>query len=146
MLHKNNLKHFTTAVLIVIAMFLFLSNVNAQEPKSVILTLSKNAIANLNTAIKSDNPGLRKSAIYLAGKHSIEQATETLLDQLELEKNPSIRILIARVLYKIDNDKFINSIYVLASKDENIKVRKMAAAIYEVMRLEKSLEIVDANK
>ncbi|MEE9431332.1 MAG: hypothetical protein V3V16_09850 [Melioribacteraceae bacterium] len=145
MLYKSNSKLLTTIFLIVVVSLLG-SSIFAQKPKNVILELSENAIANLNTAIKSKNPGLRKSAIYLVGKHSIDEVSETLLIQLEIEKNPSIRILIARVLYKIDNEKYINNIYMLAEKDENKKVRKMATAIYKVMRLEKSFRIVDANK
>ena len=145
MIHLSNSKQLTTIFLVILVVLLLDSNIIAQEPKNVILALSENAIANLNTAIKSDNPGLRKSAIYLAGKHSIEEASKALLEQLELEKNPSIRILIARVLYRIGKDEFINDIHKLASIDENVKVRKMATAIYTVMQLEKSLNIADIN-
>ena len=145
MIHLSNLKQLITIFLVILIVLLLDSNIIAQEPKNVILALSENAIANLNTAIKSDNPGLRKSAIYLAGKHSIEEASKALLEQLELEKNPSIRILIARVLYRIGKDEFINDIHKLASIDENVKVRKMATAIYTVMQLEKSLNIADIN-
>ena len=85
------------------------------------------------------------SNLYIELKHSIEEASKALLEQLELEKNPSIRILIARVLYRIGKDEFINDIHKLASIDENVKVRKMATAIYTVMQLEKSLNIADIN-
>lgn len=143
MLHLSNSKQLATIFLVVIVASLLGSNIMAQEPKSVILKLSENAIGNLKTAIKSENPGLRKSAIYLAGKHSVDEVTETLLKQLELEKNPSIRILITRVLYIIGNDECMGDIYRLASKDNNLRVRRMATAIYEAMRLEKSFKITD---
>ena len=62
-------------------------------------------------AIKSDNNGLRKSGIYLAGKHSVSEVSETLVEQLDVETDPSLRILIIRVLYIIDNDRYIDEIY-----------------------------------
>lgn len=146
MLNQQNFKHIAAIYLLSIFVLLLSSKLIAQEPSNVIFALSENALANLNTAIKSENTGLRKSAIYFVGKYSIDEASEILLEQLDLEKDPSIRILITRVLYIIGNDKFMDNIYRLASVDENVKVRKMATAIYEAMRLEKSLLIVDSNK
>lgn len=145
MLSQHNFKSVTAIFLLTIVVLSLSSKLSAQEPSNVIFVLSENAIANLNTAIKSENPGLRKSAIYLVGKHSIEEVSETLLEQLELEENPSIRILITRVLYIIGNEECMSNIYKLASKDNNLKVRKMATAIYEAMRLEKSINIADVN-
>ena len=145
MLNQQNFKRITAIFLLTIFVLLLSSKLIAQEPSNVIFALSENALANLNTAIKSENPGLRKSAIYLVGKHSIEEVSETLLEQLELEKNPSIRILITRVLYIIGNHECMSNIYKLASKDNNPKVRRMATAIYEAMRLEKSINIADIN-
>jgi len=145
MLSQNNFNYIASIFLTIIAVIFLSSKLVAQEPSNVIFTLSDNALANLNTAIKSENSGLRKSAIYLAGKHSIEEVSETLLEQLELEENPSIRILITRVLYIIGNNEYVSEIYELASKDSNLKVRRMATAIYEAMRLEKSLNIADVN-
>ena len=145
MLNQQNFKRIATIFLLTMVVLFLSSKVIAQEPSNIIFELSDNALANLNAAIKSENPGLRKSAIYLVGKHSIEEVSETLLEQLELEENPSIRILITRVLYIIGNDECMSNIYRLASKDNNPKVRRMATAIYEAMRLEKSVNIADIN-
>ncbi|MCP5062240.1 MAG: hypothetical protein GY936_07245 [Ignavibacteriae bacterium] len=145
MLRQQKFNRFATIILSTIVVLVLSSKLMAQEPSNIIFTLSENALANLNTAIKSDNPGLRKSAIYLVGKHSIEEASETLLEQLELEKSPSLRILITRVLYIIGSDECMSNIYKLASNDNNLKVRKMATAIYEAMRLEKSINIADIS-
>ena len=145
MLNQQNFKRIAAIYSLSIFVLFLSSKLMAQEPSNVIFSLSENALANLTTAIKSENPGLRKSAIYLVGKHSIEEASETLLEQLELEKNPSIRILITRVLYIIGNNDCMSNIYRIASKDENLKVRRMATAIYEAMRLEKSFSIADIN-
>lgn len=145
MLNQQNFKRIAAIFLLTIISLFLSSKLLAQKPSNVIFVLNENAIANLKTGITSENPGLRKSAIYLVGKHSIEEVSETLIEQLELEKKPSIRILITRVLYIIGNDEYMSNIYRLASRDKNLKVRKMATAIYEAMRLEKSINIADIN-
>ena len=145
MLHQNNFSCSTTKLLVVVITLLSVSFIIAQEHKNVILNLDENALVSLNTAIKSDNTGLRKSAIYLAGKHAVEETTETLLSQLKREKDPSLRILIARVLYIIGNEKYMKDVYELAIKDENAKVRKMSSAIYSMMQVQKSINVAGLN-
>ena len=108
------------------AMILVLSaytNVNAQNGSNVVLSLNEEAIGNLKNAITADNPGLRKSGIYLAGKHSVREVSGTLLAQLEKEENPELKILIMMVLYIIDDSEFMDDIYNFAINEQNDRVR-----------------------
>lgn len=137
--------------LVVVLSFLFLSlfsniNINAQKNNSRIIELNKNEIGNLTNAIKSDNAGLRKSGIYLAGKYRVSELSETLLEQLKNEDQPELRILLVRVLFIIDDQKYIDNIYELAINDTHPRVRKMASAIYSVMNINNSESVVEVKK
>ncbi|MDX1700160.1 MAG: hypothetical protein R3250_06045, partial [Melioribacteraceae bacterium] len=92
-----------------------------------------------------ENPGLRKSGIYLSGKNYVTEVTETLAEQLKVETDPNLRILIMRVLYITGENKFMNDIQEVALFDNNSRVRKMADALYSVMQVEYSLNIADNN-
>lgn len=123
-----------------------LPNIFGQNSKTVVLDLDETAYGNLRTAIQSENPGLRKSGIYIAGKYSVAEVSETLLQQLRVESDPNLRILILRVLYILEDDKYMDDIYEVALDDENAKVRKMASAIYSVIQVENSVNFVDRGK
>ena len=142
MLHKLN-SYFQFGFVVFLFLVVETLKVEAQDQKNIIVSLNEEAIGNLKTAIKSDNDGLRKSGIYLAGKHSVSEVSETLVEQLDVETDPSLRILIIRVLYIIDNDRYIDEIYNLAINDENFRVRQMASAIYTVMEVDNSINLVE---
>ena len=118
---------------------------HAQEKKNVVLTLSADAMGNLRNAITSENPGLRKSGIYLAGKHTVKEVAGTLLEQLNNENDPELRILIMRVLYIIDENEYMDEIHQLALNEKNDKVRQMASAIYSVMQINSSDKVVTSD-
>lgn len=143
MLQNSKFNFFISGIILVLFLMNSENSILAQKSKNVIVSINENSIGNLKNAIKSENPGLRKSGIYFAGKHSVKELSETLLDQLNVEEDPSLRVLIIRVLYILENDKFLDEIYYLARNDENVRVRKMASAIYEAMQINNSLNIVE---
>ncbi len=85
--------------------FLFVGSLSAKNNKTQVF--KKNSIENLIIGIESENPGLKKSAIYLAGKYKIKDVTKTLINLLEDEEDEAIRNLIISSLYQInvDNEK-----------------------------------------
>lgn len=146
MLQNSKSKYLYFSLVMSLVFFISAQNILAQGNKTVLVKVSKDAIGNLKSAIKSENPGLRKSGIYLAGKHSISDVSETLLEQLKVESDPNLRILIIRVLYIIDDEKYVDDIAYIALNDENLRVRKMASAIYAVMQINNSQNFVVRNK
>ena len=130
----------------ILAVLIFLSSIMVAQDSGKIIEFDKNAIANLKTAITSDNPGLRKSGIYFAGKYAANEVGETLIEQLKVEKDPELRILLVRVLYIIDDQKFMDQIKDLALTDTDLKVRRMASAVYSAMSIKNSPQVVDAIK
>lgn len=107
----------------------------AQEKE--IISKYKYAVENLKYAIQSDNEGLKRSSIYFAGKYKITGAVNSLTQQLENEDNPSDRILIALVLYKIGSPEGIDAVKHLSKKDKNQNVRRMAIEIYNAYMIDK---------
>ena len=121
----------------ILLVFLFLSAIVcnetlAQNVSIKELTSHKYALDNLIAAIKSENCGLKRSAIYLIGKYRIAEGETLLLDQLKNEKESCTRILIALVLYEmgsedaliaINNNNFVHN-------DHSAKNRRKATHIY----------------
>ena len=147
MLIEKRYRNLKSILLIIVISLFFISNNYAQGKKTIVIkSLSDNAIGNLVNAIQSDNIALRRSGIYFSGKYGIEEVAESLLQQLKREQEPSLRILIVRVLYIIGNDKYLNDIYNIASYDKNSRVKKMASAIYSLMQIENSYDVVENTK
>jgi HEAT repeat protein len=144
MLHKKK-SSLVAASTFLMVLFLLNVGVFAQETKNVIVSLNNQSISNLKNAIQSDNPGLRKSGIYFAGKYAVDEVSETLLHQLKKEEDPNLRVLMIRVLYIIGNYEYMDEIYQLAQNDKSIAVRQMAASIYDVMKSERSINLAEVN-
>ena len=101
------------------------------QPNSIKdITNNKYALFNLFNGIKSENDGVRRSSIYFAGKYRISDTEQVLIEQLKEEQNPSNRILIALVLYKLGSADGLLKVKKLASNDDNQKVRRMSTHIY----------------
>lgn len=93
--------------------------------------INEYSIESLNEGIQSDNPGLRKSSIYMAGLYKINESVNTLVNQLEREKNPSTRVLIALSLYNIGNPKGMEAVKKLSAKDNDKEVKRLSTVLYK---------------
>lgn len=91
-------------------------------------------ISNLLTGIKSENLGLRKSAIYLAGLYGVSEAVPALIDQLKKEENADVKVLTALVLFRLEDPQGIEAIENLYKNDENARVKRMSKAILDELK------------
>lgn len=105
------------------------ANVFSQENIKEKLFQHPTAVNDLMIGIQSENDGLRKSSIYFAGKYRIREVVSALIDQMDQEKNPSIRILIANSLFRIGDERGMEKIIAVAAKDDNGKVRRICSAL-----------------
>ena len=145
MLHNSKFRKSTVVFLVFMLLNLFNLSTFGQKIKSGDFNLSQTAIQNLNIGIKSENTGLKKNSIYFAGLYLVDESAETLIEQLKVEEDPSIRILITKALYLIDDDKFMKEIKKLAVKDEDKNVKEFAQRIYSIMKLEKTLNVAEVS-
>ena len=116
------------AILLVIALS---ADVSLQAQSNKYKNVTENSIKTLKQGIKSDNTGLKKSCIYMAGFYKIDEAVEVLTEQLSEEKDPGTKILIALSLYNIGNPEGLEAIKKLAGKDSNSEVRRMSTILYK---------------
>jgi hypothetical protein len=105
-------------------------NSNAQSYSIEEITKNEYALDNLIVAIKSENCGLKRSAVYFAGKYRIKEVQEVLLDELKNESEACTKILIALVLYELGNSDGLLSIRGKQGIDEDKNVGRMATQIY----------------
>jgi HEAT repeat protein len=120
----------TTLLTVTLAATLLIGAGFAQKNSIKDVTPNKHALENLVAGIHSDNTGLKRSAIYFAGKYRIAESEKALIDQLKEENDPSTRILIALVLYEMGSEEGLLEVKELSLKDEDARVRRMATQIY----------------
>ncbi|HCY75692.1 MAG TPA: hypothetical protein DHV28_07195 [Ignavibacteriales bacterium] len=116
------------------ALFLILgliSNLTAQANSISDITKNVYALDNLKSGINSENTGVRKCSIYFAGKYKIREVVSTLIERLEKENEPSVRLLIAYSLYEIKEDEGMKAVNQLSLKDKNSQVKRMSYNLYK---------------
>jgi HEAT repeat protein len=99
-----------------------------------------NHVKTLCQGITSENLGLRRSAIYQAGKYAVNGTCESLLTQLKVEDDPSTKVLIALALYKIGDEEGMEAVEFLAKNDSDKEVRRMSTAILQQVELERRFD------
>jgi len=139
MLHRS----FNSFVLIIFSVFLFSSMFysQSQDHEKALQDASvsnftdkqftEQEIGNLITGIKSDNLGLRRSAIYLAGLYTVSETVPALIEQLKNEDNSDVKVLTALVLYRLEDPRGIEAIEKLYRQDDDARVRRMSKAILD---------------
>lgn len=120
--------HLTKTVLVLVIGLLLSNSIFAQNSLSEF-TKNKYALDNLIMGIHSDNEGVRKSAIYFAGKYKVLESAEVLIEQLKKEENPGIKVLIALALFEMESKEGLDAVRKLSKNDESVRVRNMATFI-----------------
>lgn len=121
----------TTRLLTVVLLIAVLTGLVYSQKNSIKdVTPNKHALENLVAGIHAENLGVKRSAIYFAGKYRIAETESVLIAQLKEEKDPSTRILIALVLYEMGSEKGLLEVKKLSLNDEDSKVRRMTFQIY----------------
>lgn len=85
--------------------------------------------ADLINMLSSENRGWRYSAAKLLGERRVDEAVEPLIERLTVEKEYSVRIVIAQALHKIGDPSAISVLKKVAKTDKNRTVRHLAAVI-----------------
>ena len=128
----KSLKNKSLLVVTLTMLLAMLLNFNmAAQPSSISdLTKHKYALDNLKAGINSENIGVRKSAVYFAGKYQITELVDCLVERLANENEASIRLLIAYSLYEIKDAEGMNAVKELSLLDKDAKVKRMSKNLY----------------
>ena len=140
--HKAEKVYF---ILVVLLFFFLVTDSFGQNKKISDLSKHKYALQNLEMGIKSENEGVRESAIYFAGKYRFIDTEDALIEQLKVEKDSDIKVLIGLALFRMSSEKGMNELQNLASKDENPRVRRMSYAIYNEYLVNNSNRTADVK-
>lgn len=124
----------TLSVMMVVLMLLA-STTNTEAQRKY--QFNKNSIESLRDGITSNNNGLRRSAIYMAGFYEINEVANTLCDELKNEINPAVKVLLALALYKIGDENSLNMIESLSKTEKDDDTRRMMFAITEQIKLDR---------
>jgi len=121
------------AVITLILLLVTGANLNLFAQPNPISNVTNNeyALDNLKLGINSDNDGVRKSSIYYAGKYRIAEVVNCLVERLEKEDIPSVRLLIAYSLYEIKDAEGMKAVKDLSINDSDEKVKRICNNIYQ---------------
>ncbi|GAB1442924.1 hypothetical protein MASR2M39_17600 [Ignavibacteriales bacterium] len=122
-----------SVMMVVLMLLATTTNTEAQRKYQ----FNKNSIESLRDGITSNNNGLRRSAIYMAGFYEINEVANTLCDELKNEINPAVKVLIALALYKIGDENSLNMIESLSKTEKDDDTRRMMFAITEQIKLDR---------
>ncbi len=131
-------KSKTMLVAVTLFALLFTTVLNAQKTITKTELKQKRMIGNLVNGINSDNEGLKRSAIYYAGKYKVDEAVDALVEQLEIETSTENKYLISLSLYLIGDNKGIEAVKRVATFDNDPRAKRLAAAVYYEYLLEGS--------
>ncbi|MFO7445364.1 MAG: HEAT repeat domain-containing protein [Ignavibacteriaceae bacterium] len=106
-------------------------NKSSSKEKTEII-IPEITIKNLAAGIQSDNEGLKRSSIYMAGFYNIEELSETLVNEMKTEKNADTRVLIAIVLFKIGSPEQLNDLEYLMLNDYSDEVKTVAKVMFNL--------------
>ncbi|OQX94426.1 hypothetical protein B6I21_09470 [candidate division KSB1 bacterium 4572_119] len=79
--------------------------------------------------LSDENIGVRSSAAQLLGDRKVEAAVKPLVKMLKSEECYACRIIAARALYKIGDEKVLPILKKVAAKDKNKTVRRVVTAL-----------------
>jgi HEAT repeat protein len=120
----------TLTILLVLSVLVLADTAGVKAQSSNYKNVTQNSIETLKHGIKSENLGVRRSSIYMAGLYKINEVVDVLVEQLQKEKDPSTRVLIALSLYNIGNPKGMEAVRDISQIDPNTRVKRMSTALY----------------
>ena len=121
------------AMLFGAVLFVMTTGANAQAVKDEIGEAKyDNAVANYLVALKSDNDGLRRSAIYMLGQLEAKDAVIPMMKVLRNCRDAKCRIAAAWALSKIGTAVGVYAVKQAVRFDEDLKVKTHAAWYYNL--------------
>lgn len=121
------MKRYNLILVILLAVLMSTTFVKAQNVENA---LSKESVKTLVKGINSDNAGLTRSSIYMAGKYRVTEAVDALVEKMTEAKDPNTRILIALSLYEIRDPKGLEAVKEQSLNDLSDKVKNISAMLY----------------
>lgn len=128
------MKTLTSTIVAVLMLIAATPEINSQSTNRFNL----NSITSLKNGITSNNTGLRKSSIYMAGLYEVKEVAPLLAEEMKKELDPSTKILIALALFKTGDENFLGVIETMAKIEKDDQARRMMYAITEQIKMDRT--------
>lgn len=128
----KTLFQYVTTVFVILSLALPISAKNLSNSASPSEPKSKSVIVdNLLLGVKSQNEGLKLSALFQMGNYDTEKSVIELMRTLKDDPKDEARITAALSLYKLGDARGIYAVKRAAVFDESPRVRKMCEKFYQ---------------
>ena len=135
---RNNLVKMTVIILTtlllssqIFAINTFGNNIKKAQEKDI----PESAIKNYTMGIESDNLGLKRCCIYLAGYYEIKELVKPLTEQFAKETDTDTKLLIVLAIYKIGDTEAQKAIHELANNDADPSVKELVNAVINNLKI-----------
>lgn len=126
----DNCRRILVVSAILLCSLFFPQDAFSQNVSLTELTPNKYALKNLETALSSDNCGIKRCAIYLIGKYKIVEGEYLIEEMLYTEKDPCNKILAALVLMELNRAKGISELKKIVKSGLTEETKKTALFTY----------------
>jgi hypothetical protein len=96
--------------------------------------------ANYLAGIESENPGLKSSSIYFAGRYRLNEAGEMLVDELKKCQEEDLSLLIAWSIYKIGEQNCLEELNKIAANQSSKRLKKFCEHLKQQKKFEFTFE------
>lgn len=131
------MKTLTSTIVVVLMLIAATPEIRSQSTDRINL----NSITSLKNGITSNNAGLRKSSIYMAGLYKVKEVAPLLAEEMKKELDPSTKILIALSLFKTGDENFFGTIETMAKMEKDDEARRMMYAITEQIKMDRTYSV-----
>lgn len=131
------MKTLTSTIVVVLMLIAATPEIRSQSTDRINL----NSITSLKNGITSNNAGLRKSSIYMAGLYEVKEVAPLLAEEMKKELDPSTKILIALSLFKTGDENFFGTIETMAKMEKDDEARRMMYAITEQIKMDRTYSV-----
>ena len=122
------MKKMLQTVIVAFLLMLCMQTGYAQQTEHQV-RFSERSLQTLAQGITSQNDGIRRSSIYLAGKYQIAEMVPVLCRQFQRENDSFNKRLILLSIYQTGEYAALSSTCLLAQKDTSRSVKHLSAAM-----------------
>jgi len=123
---KSALRNTSIAVM---AVLIFAGSIQAQGNNKLDGVKRERAVKSIIFNISNASAGVRDASINYAGEYKLNEATDALVDLLKKNVEPQTKILIAKSLSMIGEEKGIDGIRTVAQNEQDQSVKEVYAKV-----------------
>ncbi len=112
----------------------FLSSTIYPQTSIITVNLTKSSLINLKEGINSENEQLCQSSMLQAGNYKINEVVNNIIKVLESCKSENTKMMAVLTLYKIGDEKSLETIKNAAQNEENPNVKKFCRSICQLLK------------